>query len=197
MLSGGRGPSAVLTLTHRASQCSQRAAGPGGTGASEPVQLLPVIPLQRGGEFPARLTSRASQQCCSEIHLIVNCSCSTAPLQCPSTSAGEEPEPAVASLPGLLSVCCACARGPARSTVFCTPSSCARRGQVPTMSAAHVKICSLVFSAFQLASLAKKHICEPPERAIPGSPKPGEGLPLMLQYTARLKNCYFFGGNIC
>lgn len=69
--------------------------------------------------------------------------------------------------------------------MFCTPSCCARRGQVPTMSAAHVKICSLVFSAFQLASLAKKtKICEPSERAIPGSPKTGEGLPLMLQYTA-------------
>lgn len=129
MLSGGRGPSAVLTLTLSSIECSQRAAGPGGTGASEPLQLLPVILLQRGGEFPAWLTSRASQQCCSEIHLIVNCSCSTAPLHAPA--------PWLVRNQSLLWFLAVVAFAvpvleASRSTVFCTPSCHAHQGQMPT-----------------------------------------------------------------
>lgn len=119
------------------------------------MQLLPVIPLQRGGEFPARLTSRASQQCCSEIRLIVNCSCSTAPLHAPA--------PLLVKNQSLVWLPC---RGspvfpvPAleaqKEHCFAHPAAVPTRGGCPPGRAAHMKISFLVFSAFKLSSLAGK-----------------------------------------
>lgn len=158
MLSGGGGASAVLTLTLSSIQPLRLSEGcwPWRHRGQEPEQLLPVIPLQRGGEFPARLTSRASQQCCTEIRLVVNCSCSSAPLHAPAALLVKNHS--LVWLPccapqGLL--CCAGGPGAALCSAVPTGSGC------PPASTAQVNISSLVSSAFKLASLAEKTSVNP------------------------------------
>lgn len=100
--------------------------------------------------------------------------------------------------PAVASQCLLClCWSPRRSAVLCTSSCCAHQGQMPTGKRSSRENFLFGIHCFQACQFGRENICESTERAIPDSSKPGEGLLLMLQYTAQVKNCCVFGGNIC